>query len=291
LIGRHLEPVLRAGGHEVVPLRRAGSAKPQAADGVRFDPAAPDVGALEGFDAVVHLAGENVARRWTAARKASILASRAAFTAALCGALARTRRPPAHVLSASATGYYGVHGEGPLTEDSPGGEGFLAHVCGEWEAATRVLESATPRPRVVNLRIGVVLSPDGGALAKMLPAFRWGLGGVMGGGGQVMSWISLPDVLAAIVHVLGRPGLEGPVNLVSPNPVSNREFTRALARALHRPAVLPVPAAALKLAFGEMARETILSSQRVVPAKLLASGFEFRHPRIEDCLRDLLRPE
>jgi uncharacterized protein (TIGR01777 family) len=258
---------------------------------VAFDPAAPDVGALEGFDAVIHLAGENIARRWTAARRASILASRAGFTAALCGALAKARKPPAHVLSASATGYYGAHAEGPLTESSPGGEGFLARVCREWEGATRVLGEASPRPRVVNLRIGVVLSPDGGALAKMLPAFRWGLGGVVGGGGQVMSWISLPDLLAAIVHILERPGLEGPVNLVSPNPVTNRDFTRALARALHRPAVLPVPPAALELALGEMARETLLASQRVVPAKLLASGFEFRHPRVEDCLRDLLRRE
>jgi hypothetical protein len=279
--------LLVAGGHEVVPLLRAGSAKPQAS-GVVFDPAAPDVAALEGFNAVVHLAGENIATRWTEVRKASILASRGAFTAALCGALAKTRRPPAHVLSASATGYYGVHVEGPLTESSGNGEGFLARVCREWEEATRVLARAAPAPRVVNLRIGVVLTPEGGALAKMLPAFRWGLGGVMGGGGQVMSWISLPDLLAAIVHVLERPGLVGPVNMVSPNPVANREFTRALAGALHRPAVLPVPEAVLKLALGEMARETILGSQNVVPAKLLASGFEFRHPRIEDSLRDLL---
>lgn len=269
-------------------MRRAGAAKPQA-DGVRFDPGAPEVGALEGFDAVIHLAGENIARRWTGARKASILESRAGFTAALCGALAKTRRPPAHVLSASATGYYSLHRDGPMTEDSPNGEGFLARVCREWEDATRVLAGASPAPRVANLRIGVVLAREGGALAKMLPAFRWGLGGVMGGGGQVMSWISFPDLLAAILHILDRPGLTGPINLVSPNPVTNREFTRALARAVHRPALLPVPAAALKLAFGEMATETILSSQAVVPAKLLASGFEFRHPRIEDSLRDLLR--
>jgi uncharacterized protein (TIGR01777 family) len=288
LIGRHLMPLLRAGGDEVVPLRRAGSATPRA-DGVMFDPANPDAGALEGFDAVIHLAGENIARRWTAARKASILASRGGFTAALCGALARTRRPPAHVLSASATGYYGLHGGELVTEASANGEGFLARVCREWEAGTRVLEGASPRPRVAILRRGVVLTPEGGALAKMLPAFRMGLGGVMGGGEQVMSWISLPDVLGAIVHVLERAGLEGPVNLVSPGAVTNRAFTRALARAVRRPAVLPVPAAALKLAFGEMAGETILASQNVAPARLLASGFEFRHPTIEDALRDLLR--
>ena len=287
MIGRHLAPLLRAGGHEVVPLVRAGSARPQA-EGVRFDPAAPDVGALEGFDAVIHLAGENIARRWTEKRKASILASRGGFTAALCGALARTGKPPAHVLSASATGFYPLHSSEPLTEGAANGDGFLARVCREWEAGTKPLNEARPRPRVAILRIGVVLTPEGGALAKMLPAFRWGLGGVMGGGRQMMSWISLPDLLAAVVHVLERPGLEGPINLVSPGAVTNREFTAALGRALGRPAVVPVPAAALKVAFGEMARETILASQNVVPARLLASGFEFRHPTIDDAFRDLL---
>jgi uncharacterized protein (TIGR01777 family) len=290
LIGRHLQPLLRAGGHEIVPLRRRGAAKPQA-DGVVFDPAAPDVGALEGFDAVIHLAGESIAQRWTKAWKERFLASRGAFTAALCGALAKARRPPAHVLSASATGYYPLHVREPLNEGAANGDGFLALVCREWEAGTRVLETATPRPRVAILRIGVVLTPEGGALAKMLPAFRWGLGGVMGSGEQMMGWISLPDVLAAIVHVRERPGLEGPINLVSPGAVTNREFTMAMGRVLGRPAVLPVPAVALKVAFGEMARETILASQNVVPARLVASGFEFRHLTIEDALRDLLRRE
>jgi uncharacterized protein (TIGR01777 family) len=286
LIGRRLRPILGAAGHEVVPLVRVGIARPRA-DGVLFDPSAADVAALGGFDAVIHLAGENIARRWTSARKASILASRGGFTAALMGALAKTSKPPGHVLSASATGYYGSRPDGAVTESAASGDGFLGRVCREWEAAAALAE-ADPRPRLAILRLGVVLTPEGGALAKMLPAFRLGLGGRIGNGKQFMSWISLPDALAAILHVLETPGLVGPVNLTAPEPVTNRQFTRALATALHRPALLPVPAFALKAVFGEMARETVLSDQRVLPAKLLASGYAFRHPTIEAALRDLL---
>jgi uncharacterized protein (TIGR01777 family) len=303
LIGRHLQPLLRAAGHQVVPLVRAGSAKPQAG-GVLFDPAAPDVPAIEAFDAVIHLAGENVARRWTPARKASILASRADFTTALMTALSKTTSPPKHILSASAIGYYGHHTPAPVTESSPSGDGFLAHVCREWEsAATKPFQqtasahcqapgfipaSAAPPPRLALLRLGVVLTPEGGALAKMLPPFRYGLGGTLGSGHQLMSWISLPDVLAAILHVLETPGLTGPINLATPHPVTNRQFTKALAKHLHRPALLPVPAFALKAALGQMARETILAHQHVLPAKLLASTFTFRHPTIDAALHDLL---
>jgi uncharacterized protein (TIGR01777 family) len=284
LIGRHLQPVLRAQGHEVVRFLRKAPAvsDPQA---IYTDLSAPDLTLLDGFDAVIHLAGEPVAQRWTRRRKAAILTSRADFTAALCSALARTRNPPAHFLSASGINYYGYQREEPLTEDASTGDGFLAEVCRQWEAASAALEPST---RVVRMRIVAVLARNGGALAKLLPPFRYGLGAVMGNGRQIMSWIALPDMLAAILHILNTPALVGPVNVASPNSVTNRQFTRTLADVLHRPALFRIPSAMVKLAFGAMAVETILASQNAVPAKLLASGFTFQFPNLEDALRNAL---
>jgi uncharacterized protein (TIGR01777 family) len=284
LIGRHLQPVLRARGHQVVGLLRQPPRDfhPHA---LYTDLARPDLALLDGFDAVIHLAGENVARRWTKRRRASILASRADFTAALCGALARTGNPPAHFLSASGVHYYGYCREDALTEESSAGEGFLADVCRQWEAASAGL---SPTTRVVHMRLAAVLARDGGALAKLLTPFRFGMGAVMGTGRQTMSWIALADVLGAIDHILNTPAITGPVNLASPNPVTNRQFTKTLAKVLHRPAMLRIPTAMVKAGFGQMAVETILANQRVVPAKLLATGYAFAHPTLDDALRTLL---
>ena len=281
MIGRNLLPALRASGHEVIRLLREKSPKAEP-DAIWFDPADP--ASLSGFEAVIHLAGENVAKRWTKKRKASILASRADFTRQLCTALAQTTRPPAHFLSASAIGYYGCNRTEVLTEDSPSGEGFLAEVCRQWEAATAPLAAS----RIVHMRLATVLSPQGGALAKLLPSFRLGMGAVIGSGRQMMSWISLPDVIAAIQHILATPALTGPVNLAAPHPVSNREFAKTLGEVLYRPVLLKIPAMALKLAFGQMATETILASQNVQPTRLEAAHFTFQHPTLHEALNALL---
>jgi len=305
LIGRNLLPRLRRAGHQVMRLLR----EPPAARGaIPGDAILPDLNAaepqasLEGFEAVIHLAGQNVDRRWTKKNRASILASREDLTARLCQALARTSRPPAHFLSASATGYYGFNHPGrQLTETAPNGDGFLAEVCEAWESGTRFLgrahdSSSAPDsalitqhfPRVALMRLGVVLTPEGGALAKMLPVFRKGLGGVLGSGRQMMSWVALPDLLKAIEFVLNTPTLAGPVNICSPHSVSNRQFTRALATALHRPAFLRVPKFALMMMFGQMAKETILSDLDARPARLLEAGFTFAYPTIDQALIKLL---
>jgi uncharacterized protein (TIGR01777 family) len=284
LIGRNLAPRLRAAGHEVIRLvrRPPNGAEPGT---VHFDARDPDVSLPDGFDAVVHLAGANVARRWTRRARRVILESRADFTAALCGALARTTRPPAHFICSSGVNFYGTRPVGVLTEESPTGDGFLAEVCRKWEAATGALGAGV---RVAHLRTAVVLSAEGGALKKLLTPFRFGLGAVMGSGEQFMSWVAMPDALAAIEHVLNTPGLSGAVNLTGPSPVTNREFTKTLARVLHRPALFRFPAGMLKVGFGRMADETILASHRATPAKLLASGFEFKYPQLEPALRELL---
>lgn len=288
LVGSEVVAVLSAGGHEVVRLvRRVPS--PGEMD-VRWDPEAGviDAGGLEGCDAVVHLAGENVgAGRWTAARKAAIRDSRVSGTRFLCDALAGLARPPKTLLCASAVGYYGDRGEELLTEESPHGAGFLAEVCGEWEAASA--PAARKGIRVVALRIGMVLSPKGGALARMLPLFRAGLGGVIGGGRQYISWVALDDLPGIVLHAWQRGDLSGPVNAVAPRPVTNREFTEALGKVLSRPTPLPVPAFALRLAVGgEMADALLLASARVVPKRLLDTGYAFRSPELETTLRRLL---
>jgi uncharacterized protein len=286
LIGTALAPLLSSRGHEVIRLVRPGSAT--GANVVHWDPlpGTIDSVALEGLDGVVHLAGENIsAGRWTATQKELIRDSRVRVTSLLSESLAGLARPPRVLVSASAIGYYGNRGDEVLREESPPGAGFLPEVCIAWEAATKVAEDRGIR--VVHLRSGMVLSIAGGALAKMLPVFRMGAGGVIGGGQQYMSWIALDDAIGVILHALTTDGLCGPVNTVAPTPVTNREFIKALGRALSRPTLLPLPAFAARLALGEMANELLLASQRVEPTRLIASGYQFRFPDLEGALRHL----
>ncbi len=252
------------------------------------NPAVADTALLEGFSAAVHLSGASLAaRRWTAAYRRELTASRVDSTRALATLLAGLRRPPRVMLVASAVGIYGDRGDELLDEASTPGKGFLAGVCAQWEAAARPAVEAGIR--VVHLRFGVVLGPGRGALAQMLPVFWLGLGGKLGSGRQWMSWISLADAIDAIVFALQTPELAGPVNLTAPAPVTNAEFTRALARQLRRPAILPAPAFALRLAFGEMADEVLLASVRAVPTKLLAAGFRFAHAGLGEALAAAIR--
>ena len=291
LVGSALARSFVSGGHEVRRLVRrkpvAAAAVPPKGDGreIFWDPAAgklePD--ALEGIDAVVHLAGENVAGgRWTAARKRRILNSRVAGTGLIARAVAAADPPPV-LASASAIGFYGDRGDQPVDETAAGGDGFLAGVCRQWEAAA---SPALDRgARVVLVRIGLVLSSRGGALAKMLTPFRLGLGGIVGDGRQVMSWIHLDDLVGVFEHALADPNLSGPINAVAPAAVTNRDFTRTLGRVLGRPTLVPMPAPMVRLAFGEMGTELLLASTRVVPSRLQASGYAFRFPDLESALR------
>ena len=238
---------------------------------------------LEGFSAAIHLGGANLAdHRWTPAYRQEIWTSRVDSTRALAMTLAALRRPPQCLLVASAVGFYGNRGEELLTENSSAGSGFLADLCREWEAAAEPAVNAGIR--VVHLRTGVVLGHGHGALERMLPPFRFGIGGKLGNGKQWMSWISLADATAGILFALGTESISGPVNLTSPNPVTNADFTRALGRQLGRPAILSIPAFALRLALGPMADEALLASTRAVPAKLQAAGFHFAHPAIDKAL-------
>ena len=288
LLGSALLPALNATGHQVTRLVRsdAGASGPV----VLWDPQAGflETKGLEGLDAVVHLAGENIAAgRWTAAQKARIRESRVKGTHLLSTALSQMHSPPKVFACASAIGFYGNRGEEILREESTCGPGFLAEVCRDWEEAASI--AARKGIRVVHFRFGVILSPKGGALAKMLLPFRLGLGGVVGSGKQYMSWISLEDAARAALHALNTPTLQGPLNLVAPNPVRNREFTKSLGRALSRPTLFPMPAFAARLAFGEMADDLLLASARVVPAKLESSGFSFLFPELAGALRHLLQ--
>lgn len=289
LIGRALREHLTREGQRVVALVR----DPRAADAdhVLWDPDADSqsLAALEGVHAVVHLAGENVAsRRWTDAQKRRIRESRSVGTRNLSRALAALERPPSVLVSASGIGFYGDHGARAVTEDEPPGSGFLSQVCIDWETAA---DPARERGiRVVHPRIGLALAEGGGALARMLPIFRLGLGGKIGNGRQYLSWISLPDLVRVLAFAIDTPNLSGPVNAVAPGAVTNAELTRTLAHVLGRPALLPVPAPALKLALGELSTE-LLSSQRVEPARLLAAGFQFLHPDLETALRAVLQRE
>jgi hypothetical protein len=286
LIGGALVPFLTTGGHEVRRLvRRA----PQSEDEIRWDPAEEeiDAAALEGVDAVVHLSGENVAGgRWTEARKARIRSSRIDSTRTLARALASAKKKPKVLVSASAIGHYGDHGDEWVTESSPPADDFLARLAVDWEAAAA--PAAAAGIRVAHPRIGLVLSPAGGALGKLLLPFRLGLGGVVGPGTQYMSWVAIDDVLAALHHVLVNEEVSGPFNLVAPAPVTNREFTKTLGRVLGRPTVAAVPAFALKAVLGQMAEATLLASTRVRPDRLLSSGYRFRFPGLEGALRHLL---
>lgn len=293
LIGSALVPFLRSGGHEAVVLRRAPAGRDAADGDPSWDPdtGALSAGALDGVDAVVHLAGENIAGgRWTAARKARIRDSRVDGTRRLAQALAALPRPPRTLVAASAVGFYGDRGDENLDESSAPGGGFLPEVCQAWEDAAAPAGEAGLR--VVHLRIGIVLTPAGGALAQMLFPFRMGVGGVIGSGRQYMSWVALDDVLGGVLHALCTDGLTGPVNMVAPNPVSNAEFTKTLGRVLRRPTILPLPAFGARLAFGEMADALLLASSRVHPARLRDGGFSFGYPNLEDALRHVLgRPK
>ena len=288
LVGSALLPALASAGHQVGRLVRAG-AGPAGPSDVSWDPAGEriDEARLAGFDAVVHLAGENIASgRWTERVKERIRKSRVDGTQLLSRALARLERPPKAVVQASAIGYYGNRSDQVLTESSPRGQGFLPAVCVAWEAAAEPAEKRGIR--VVFLRFGVILSPKGGALKKMLPPFRLGVGGVIGEGTQYMSWIALDDAVGAVLHALSTERLRGPVNAVAPQPVTNQGFTKTLGRVLGRPTVFPMPAFAARLAFGEMADALLLASARVVPDRLKGTGYKFRQPDLEPALRHLL---
>jgi uncharacterized protein len=290
LIGPRLVDALRAQGTSVTVLSRdpeKARTRLSEVEAVRWDPlaeAAP-AEALAGRDAVVHMAGEPVAQRWSASAKQAIRDSRVIGTRNLVEGVRRCEHRPAVLLSSSAAGYYGAHGEEPLDEDAPPGKDFLAQVCVAWEReASAVGELGM---RVLHLRTGVVLDAGGGALAKMLPPFRLGVGGPVSGGRQFMSWIHAEDVVGLALAGLSDERWSGPINVTAPTPVENREFSRVLGRVLHRPALLPVPALALRFLYGEMA-EIITTGARVVPAKALVLGFEFRHPELEEALRSAL---
>ena len=286
LVGSALVPFLRSRGHAVVQLVRR---PPRGADEVRWDPAAgrADAAALEGVDAAVNLSGENLADgRWTETRKVRLRASRLGPTRVLAEALARLTPRPKVLVSVSAVGYYGDRGDAWLTEAEPPGSDFLARLTADWEKAAE--PAAAAGIRVVHPRLGVVLSPTGGALGKMLLPFKAGVGGVLGPGTQYMSWVAIDDVLETSRHLLERDDLGGPLNVAAPEPVTNRSFTKTLGRVLGRPTVTWVPSFALRLAYGEMAEATILSSIRVRSERLLASGYRFRFPTLDGALRHVL---
>lgn len=278
LVGSELVRALRDGGHDVRPLVRR---EPRGAGEVRWDPAAGtiDVAALEGIDAIVHLAAENLGQRWTSDVRRRVRESRVDGTRLVAETVARLDPKPA-LLAASAVGFYGQQGDAQLTERSPAGEGFLADVVQAWEAAADPAREADAR--VVHLRQGIVLAKEGGALARMLPPFRLGLGGRVGSGRQWWSWVARDDVVAAYLHALDRP-LDGVYNLAAPA-VPNREFVDALGDALRRPTVFPLPALAVKLAWGEMGEEILLGGQRVVSERLPEAGFSFSYPEIRGAL-------
>jgi uncharacterized protein (TIGR01777 family) len=289
MLGRAVRQALAARGAGVLQLVRH---DPAAADQLNWNPlASPAVAKtdpLEGLIAAIHLSGAGIAaHRWTPAYKRELALSRVQTTRSLATILAGLRRPPKTLLIASAVGFYGNRGDEVLDETSGPGTGFMANLCQQWEAAARPASEAGIR--VVHLRLGVVLGREGGALKKMLPLFQLGLGGPLGSGRQWMSWISLADAVAAILFALDSTALAGPVNLTAPQPVTNAEFTRSLAREIHRPAMLPAPAFALRMVLGEVADEALLASARVVPSRLTSAGFQFAHPTVDEALAAALR--
>jgi len=286
-IGSALLPTLRASGAQITRLSR-NTAPDSAPDEHRipWDPVQPiSPQAVSGFDAVIHLAGETIVGRWTDSKKQKIRESRILGTRNLAEALAKAKEKPHVFICSSAIGYYGNRGDELLNEQSSPGSGFLPQVCGEWEAATH--PAAKAGIRTVQMRTGVVLARKGGALGKMLLPFKMGAGGRIGDGRQWMSWIAIQDMIGAIHHTLKRDLVQGPVNFVAPKPVTNAEFTQTLAAVLSRPAVLPVPAFAVKLAFGEMGETVLLGGQRVEPMQLVGSGYPFRYPTLKACLESL----
>lgn len=277
LIGSALVPALRAAGHDVLRLVRR---EPEGADEVGWDPAAGelDPSTLEGVGALVNLSGENLGKRWTDARKREILSSRVDSTNLLARTAAQLDPKPSALVVASAVGYYGDRGDEILTEASTGGTGFLADVVGAWEAAAEPARAAGIR--VVHLRQGIVLSKDGGALKPMLLPFKLGVGGRVGSGDQWWSWVAMDDLTSAYVHAL-ESEIAGAVNVTAPNPATNRQFTKALGKALGRPTVFPVPGFGARAVFGEMGETMLLQGQRVLPARLQDAGFAFEAPTID----------
>ncbi|HEX4642282.1 MAG TPA: TIGR01777 family oxidoreductase [Candidatus Acidoferrales bacterium] len=293
-VGTALTEALEGQGHQLARLVRAASSRkdacPPSAQSVAWDPVASqfDAASADGADALVHLAGASIADgRWNDSRKQLLRTSRVDATRQLFGALSKLHRPPRVIVAASAIGYYGTRGDELLTEDSPSGTDFLAGVCREWE--TETARGAEFGARVVTLRFGIILAEHGGALAKMVMPFKLGAGGRLGDGQQWMSWITLPETVRVIQFALETAALSGPVNTVAPNPVRNSEFTTILANTLHRPALFPAPAFALRLALGEMADALLLSSQRVNPSRLKDAGYSFQQPDLAGALADVFR--
>jgi uncharacterized protein (TIGR01777 family) len=287
LIGTALCAALAAAGHRPIRVVRDGAS---GADTISWDPAAGriDAGAFEGVEAVVNLAGAGIGdRRWTDERKRLILESRTRGTHLLAGTISTLAKRPSVFVSGSAVGYYGNRGDEELTEVSVAGDDFVAHVCTEWEAATAI--ATVSGIRVVTIRTGLVLARHGGVLKRLLPPFRLGLGGRTAPGTQYMSWITLDDEVAAIVHALTTADLAGAVNLTAPNPVTNAEFTETLGRVLHRPTVLPTPLLPLRAIYGdELVKALLVDGQRVLPARLEATGFRFSNTELEPALRNVL---
>jgi uncharacterized protein (TIGR01777 family) len=285
LIGSALVPFLEAQGHSVTRLVRKQSDNP---DEIFWDPEKGiiDPSTLEGFDLVIHLTGENIAaKRWSKKQKERLFLSRVRATWLLSQALTRLSSPPKTFISASACGFYGDRGEERLTETSGKGAGFLADLSEKWEAATNAAREKGIR--VVNARFGVALSPKGGMLAKLLPIYRLGLGGKLGAGKQLLPWIALEDLVSAIYHVAMKDQIQGPVNFAAPEPVTQGQFSDALAKALHRPAFFHLPAWLLRLILGEMAEELLLVSQGVYPQLLLESGFRFHYPDLDSYISSI----
>ncbi len=286
-IGTALLPSLRNSGWTVYRLTR-GPAREEGQ--ISWDPAQPLApGRVSGFDAVIHLAGESIFGRWTSSKKAKIRDSRVTGTLNLAQALAQAEEKPRVLVCGSAIGYYGNRGDELLSEDKAPGAGFLAEVCQQWEEAT--MPAVQADIRTVHVRTGIVLSPKGGALGAMLTPFRMGLGGRIGDGRQWMSWIDVRDMVGGIHHVMKNDLVQGPVNMVAPRPVTNEEFTRTLAAVLSRPAIFPLPKFAVKAVFGEMGEELLLASQKVEPAKLIASGYPFRYRDLKASLQGLLKAD
>jgi hypothetical protein len=286
LLGGHLSAFFETGGHTVRPVVRNQTANPPEIYW-SVDKQEIDASAFADVDVVIHLAGENLAGdRWTDEKKRRILDSREQGTRLLAGALAELDDPPEALISASAVGYYGATGDTIVDEDSSAGDTFLAEVCERWEAAAEPARKAGIR--VVHPRLGVVLTPEGGALAEMMTPFKLGVGGKLGSGEQYMSWVTPDDVVGAFNFLMFRDDLSGPVNITSPNPVTNKQFTKALGRAISRPTILPVPSFGIKMLFGEMGQEMLLEGQRAIPTKLQDAGFEFEFVGIEDALRHVM---
>ena len=288
-IGTALLPTLKSSGARISRLtRKTGKYSSSDEQPIPWDPAQPIAPeSVSGFDAVIHLAGESIVGRWTNAKKKEIRDSRVNGTTHLARAIAQAKHKPQVFICGSAIGFYGDRGDEVLNEESAPGSGFLADVCREWEAASQ--PAADARIRTVLIRTGIVLTPKGGALGKMLLPFKMGVGGRIGDGRQWMSWIDIRDMVGAIHHVIKNDLLHGPVNMVAPKPVTNAEFTRTLASVLSRPAIFPVPTFVVKLAFGEMAETALLGSQRVEPGQLVGSGYPFRFSELRTSLTALLK--